>query len=169
MNKSRNLIAVAVGLLLVASIVLAEVVQTGYRTIRGAVPASVAAQSSTTTAQSQVWSATPINPIETLGNPRVIVEGNFETASATCVVTVGRYHLSSAGVYTLLGIESQTLTAHTAETDAGLGSAKRYLAVAPKTFDLYAASHYDVRMAAPSSGSVTLTHYPYGSARRSDE
>lgn len=163
MNRNKSILAaiVTVVLLVVARVAFAGAVETHNATLQ-ALPTSVAAQTSATAAQSVVWSATPIDPRATKGNPKLIVEGNFQTADATCVVTVGRYFYNrSTGVYTLLGVKSGTLTASASggATDAGLGSAKRYLALAALEFDTLGATHVDIRMAAPSSGSVTLTHY----------
>jgi hypothetical protein len=170
-SKKISLVLGFMALLIVASVALADVVQTGYRTLRGDEPAAVAAQTSATAAQSAVWTDTPINPISTNGNPHVLCEANFQTSGATCVVTVGRYMALATDpvTYAFLGVESQTLTASTTQTDDGAGSALRYLAAAPKSFDTYSASHYDLRMAAPSSGSATLKHYPYGAAKRDEE
>lgn len=168
MNK--RFLAACLAVVVVTSIVFADMVETGYRQLRGTAPASVAAQTSATAAQSSDWTTTPIAPKAVNGNPKVIVEGKFSgSAAPTCVVWVGRYFRNADGTYKLLGVKSGTLTGSTTETDGLLGTAKFYLATSFLEFDTQGATHYDCRMAAPSTGSVTLTHYVVGCSKRSDE
>lgn len=164
----RNLIAAVLAVLLVAGIVFAGVTETHYARLKltGSTPAAVAAQSSSTTAQSAVWSSTPIDPHATNGNPKVVVDGKLSTSGGTCVVYFGRYAYDGT-TYTLLGVDTGTLTASTTQTDSGLGSALYYMAVAPVVFDTYGCDAYDVRMGDPSaSGYATIIHYAGFSAPR---
>jgi hypothetical protein len=159
MNHKSTLAAICLAVLIVIGIAYAGPAETHNVTLKAAdCPEAVAAQTSATLTQSVIWSSTPIDPRAARGNPKVIVDGNFQTSGATVVVTVGRYHYDGS-TYTLLGIKQGTLTASTTQTDAGSGSALRYLATSYLEFDLLGANYYDVRMAAPSSGSATIKHY----------
>ncbi len=169
MNRKFLLIPLAIVLLVVGVVFADGPAETHYRKLRGTVPTSIAAQSSSTTAQSVVWSSTPIDPHSTFGNPKVIVDGKLSYSGGTCAVYFGRYHYDGT-TYTLLGVETATLTASTTQTDSGLGSALYYIAVAPAVFDTYGCDAYDVRMGDPSnSGYATIIHYAGFSAPRDNE
>lgn len=167
MNK-RNLIAAALAVLVVAGVALADAVETHYRRLKltGSTPASVAAQTSSTTAQSVAWTATPIDPRATNGNPTVVCDGQLSAAGETCVVFFGRYAYDGT-TYTHLGTETATLTASATQTNGLLGTALFYKAVAPAVFNTYGCDAYDLRMGDPSSSATaTLIHYPGFSAPR---
>lgn len=167
-NQTRWALGAAF-LVLTAGVALADPSATIYRALRGTAPSAQAAHATATSVQSASW-ATPINGVRTNGNPNVAVFGSFsDTDNAgsgeTAGVTVGLYH-EEGGTYTFLGIAGVgTLTGSFVELNG-----TRAPAVAPLSFDVRAATVYDVRLrAVPSSGNVTLVHYPYGGAPRPGE
>ena len=167
MTRNKILFAMT-ALLVVASVAFADVVETHNRRLRGTTPAAVAAQTSLTVTQSVAWTSAPIDPKATNGNQKVVVDMNFGTASATCVVSCGRYFYDGT-TYTLLGIKQVTLTGSADQTNGLLGNALRYLATGPAEFDTLGATHYDVRLGTPSAGAVTALHYAGFSAARDGE
>lgn len=169
MNKQRAWLA-ALFLLMASAPLWAEPAALIYRQLRGTAPAAAAAQSAVSAVQSDSW-ASPIDPKLTYGNPNLAVFGSFsDTDNAgsghTAGVTVGLYHKSPSGTYTFLGIAGVgTLTGSFVELNG-----TRAPGVAPLSFDTRGAPVYDVRLrAVPSSGDVTLVHYPYGGGGREGE
>lgn len=157
MNRNSVLLA-ALAIVSVVTFAFAGVVEIHNRRLADA-PAAVAAQTSSDGGQSVTWSATPINPIATNGNPKCIVDANMSASGATVVVTCGRYFSDDGVTFTLLGIKQVTLTASTSAIDAGLGDAVRYLATSYAEFETMGATHVDVRLADPSSGTTTAIVY----------
>jgi len=156
---SHPLLSVLVVLLLVGcSIALADVVQLNYTTLRGTCPAI---QSTAISAvQTSTFSATPLNPLPTRGNPHVTADVSFDTASATCVLQLGLYFKNADGTYTFLGV-SKSVT----QTAAGLvnDSGARCHSLALPDFDTAGAPYYDLRVTTISAGNVTVRPWVYGS------
>jgi hypothetical protein len=149
-----------------ASFAFAEIVQIGYRQLRGTAPSVATVHDEISSVQTQNFTATPLDPHPTNSNQKIAASVTFSNSAATCELTLALYHRSSGGTYTLLGIaKSVTITADTADVNAG----GRYLGTTMAEFDTFAANYYDLRVRTISAGDVSVVHYPYGAATRDGE
>jgi hypothetical protein len=156
--------------MIVAGIALADFVSVGYRTTRGVAPATTTDQSAISAVQTKNWTATPINPVATNGNPRIAAFLTFSSSGATSAVECGLYHKDTSGVYTFLGIsKSQTITASTTDLKGTDLAGGRYVGTTVGDFDTFGANYYDMRVNTISAGSVTVIHYPFGAGPRPGE
>lgn len=93
---------------------------------------------------------------ETLGNPNLAISARFFTASATSTLSVVKYQKTST-TFTYLSHEDLLFTGDATVTDAaGLFPAQE------RVFDTAGATHYEIRITDPSSGSLTLVPWVYG-------
>lgn len=93
---------------------------------------------------------------EVAGNPTLAVSARLTSASATVSVACLLWH-KSGSTWTLLGQSDSTATA-SSRTDA----AGRYVAARDLLFDTGGATHYELRVEPPSSGSVLLVPRVFG-------
>lgn len=144
----------------------AEMVELGYRQLRGDTPAPVAAQTLEDTAQSADWT-TPINPLRTNGNQKIAAFVRGSGSGATCTLNVGLYHKEQGSdTYTFLGLSKvQQITLST----SALAATDVYIGTTDLDADTRAASFYDLRISQISTGTVTVIHYPYGAGVRPGE
>lgn len=89
----------------------------------------------------------------TKGNDTLAVSARLSVASATVDVICGLWYVDVAGTRTFLGIAGVlTATASSDQVDAD----SRYVATTMLAFPLDGATHYELRVNAPSSGNVAL-------------
>lgn len=165
-RKIAALCLVAVLFFSLALPAFAEIVEQGYRQLRGDTPAPVAAQTGASSAQSATWT-TPINPIRTNGNTKIAGFVRGSGSGATCTLSVGLYHKEpGSDTYTFLGLSKvQQVTMST----SALADGTLYQATTDLDADTRAAAYYDLRISQISTGTVTVIHYPYGSGVRPGE
>lgn len=106
--------------------------------------------------------ATPLRPSKTFGNPKAAVYANLSVAAATVVIDCGLYHYApDTDTWTFLGKAGAAQTA-TATANTHTDGAGRFPATTILEFDTRGATHYDLRVADPSSGTVDLKSWTYG-------
>lgn len=97
-----------------------------------------------------------LTPRATGGRQTIAVRATFDTTGATVAVRVLRWTSRDGSTFTLLS-RSDAVTI-TASTDGGAGDVREGPTV---VFDAEGATHWEVRVAAPSAGNVDLRTWAY--------
>ena len=102
---------------------------------------------------------TPIDVERTAGNPTIAVSARFSDAAATATITVVYYQ----------GDETTPIAVEEATAEAGRFTRGGAFLAPVLLFDTLGLSRYEVRIDDPSSGTVTLTTWVYGSLSQGAE
>jgi hypothetical protein len=140
------------------------VAETHYVDLRGTTAPPVL-KNAISAVETKVWTATPIAPFKSYGNPVVAARVDFSDAGATCAISCGLYFRNEeSGVYTFLGLAALDITATASDHQVSAGG--RYSATTTPTFDTRGANYVDLRVITISAGSVTVRPWFYGSNSR---
>jgi hypothetical protein len=137
----------------------APVAETHYTTLREAVPSI--SHSAISSVETKTWTATPLDPQPTRGNPKLTARVDFSDAAATCALALGLYYKDTAGTYTFLGVVDVVTV--TASSTHQVSAGGRYVSEDLPIFDTHGAPYIDLRVITISAGSVTVRPWLYGS------
>lgn len=141
MTNKRVPFFALLALLLLVSVVYADVMRLGYQSIRGDGAAAYATD--VTAVTSAAWSS-PETPYYTRSNPQVCVSVESDTAGLAIELMLGLYHYDeSADTYTFLGLSDakSVTTSADQEVSAGVYTVEDYV-----EFETQAANAFDLRV-----------------------